>query len=207
MSPRIATQTRRVPNQYSIERLNTLLTELQNKRTELLTKFKPGDRMVVQVDQQIADTLESRGDRRAAQPLDRRGQRRQPAAPGSESELTRVEANSAGLRGRIQEMKAQAGEYRRDLARIERLLPQEQERLRNVRVAEDNYLLYTKKREEARIGERMDQQKIANVVLAEPALAPLLPKSRLSPAVITAYLLGLILIGLFGLLLGRRAAP
>ncbi|HEY6392992.1 MAG TPA: Wzz/FepE/Etk N-terminal domain-containing protein, partial [Bryobacteraceae bacterium] len=56
LAPRITTQTRQIPNQYSVERLNTLLVELQNKRTELLTKFRPNDRMVTQADRQISDT-------------------------------------------------------------------------------------------------------------------------------------------------------
>ena len=56
MGGRITTQMRKIPNQYSVERLNTLLTELQNKRTELLTKFRADDRMVKQVDQQLIDT-------------------------------------------------------------------------------------------------------------------------------------------------------
>ena len=41
---RIATQSRALPNQYSIERLSTMLVELRNKRTQLLTKLRPDDR-------------------------------------------------------------------------------------------------------------------------------------------------------------------
>ena len=38
------TQVRTLPNDYSVERLNTMLAELQNQRTSLLTKFTPNDR-------------------------------------------------------------------------------------------------------------------------------------------------------------------
>jgi uncharacterized protein involved in exopolysaccharide biosynthesis len=55
-SPRITTQVRTVPNQFLTERLNTMLVELENKRTDLLSKFRPEDRLVKQVEQQIADT-------------------------------------------------------------------------------------------------------------------------------------------------------
>jgi uncharacterized protein involved in exopolysaccharide biosynthesis len=50
------TQERTIPNDYSVERLNTLLAELQNKRTSLLTKFTPQDRLVQETDEQIANT-------------------------------------------------------------------------------------------------------------------------------------------------------
>jgi tyrosine-protein kinase Etk/Wzc len=41
--------------------------------------------------------------------------------------------------------------------------------------AEDNYLLYAKKTEEARIAESLDQQKISNVAIAETPTEPHLP--------------------------------
>src|SRR6266481_1875654 len=42
-SRRVTTQSRTLPNQYSAERLNTMMVELQNRRTQLLTKFRPDD--------------------------------------------------------------------------------------------------------------------------------------------------------------------
>jgi len=56
LQPSIVTQSRTMPNQYSAERLNTLMVELQNRRTQLLTKFRADDRLVREVDQQIKTT-------------------------------------------------------------------------------------------------------------------------------------------------------
>ncbi len=53
MERRVATQSRVLPNQYSVERLNTLLVELRNRRIQLLAKFQPNDRIVKEVDEQI----------------------------------------------------------------------------------------------------------------------------------------------------------
>src|SRR5258706_11690072 len=53
---RIVTQSRSIPAQYSAERLNTMMVELQNRRTQLLTKFRPDDRLVKEVDEQIRTT-------------------------------------------------------------------------------------------------------------------------------------------------------
>ena len=47
-----------------MERLNTMLAELKNHETEMLAKYRPDDRMVLEVRQQIAQTesrLESGG--------------------------------------------------------------------------------------------------------------------------------------------------
>src|SRR5207302_10240621 len=43
MPTRVVTQSKQLPNQYSAERLNTMIVELENQRTKLLTKFRPDD--------------------------------------------------------------------------------------------------------------------------------------------------------------------
>jgi uncharacterized protein involved in exopolysaccharide biosynthesis len=51
-----------------------------------------------------------------------------------------------------------------------------QQRLaREVKSAEDNYLLYQRKQEETRIANALDHQRIANVVVAEAPNVPSLP--------------------------------
>ena len=56
LKTRIVTQSRVVPNQYLVERLNTMLAELNNQRTALLAKFRSDDRLVISLDDQIRDT-------------------------------------------------------------------------------------------------------------------------------------------------------
>ena len=201
LSGRIATQSRRVPNMYSVERMNTMLIELQNRRTELLSKFRPTERVVTQLDQQIADT------QKALQAADSRTATEEatdvnPLRQTLESDLARGQGYAAGLAGRIQSMRAQDQAYRQQLTRLESQLPVEQQLLREVKLAEDNYLLYTRKREEARIGQRMDQQKIANVVVAEAPQVPALPRGRLNTLAIV-YLTLLLLCSLVAALGSR----
>src|SRR5438552_3063762 len=45
MPTRVVNQSRQLPNQYSAERLNTMKVELQHRRTQSLTKFRPHDRL------------------------------------------------------------------------------------------------------------------------------------------------------------------
>ncbi len=47
-----------------------------------------------------------------------------------------------------------------------------------VKADEENYLLYLRKEEEARISDALDRQRFSNVVVAEPATVPLKPQSR-----------------------------
>ena len=53
---RVVTQSRTLSNQTSVERLSTMLVELQNKRTQLMLKYRSDDRLVLEVTQELADT-------------------------------------------------------------------------------------------------------------------------------------------------------
>ena len=50
--------------------------------------------------------------------------------------------------------------------------------IRTVKVTEENYLLYLRKEEEARISDALDRGRILNVVIAQAASAPLLPSNH-----------------------------
>ena len=52
---------------------------------------------------------------------------------------------------------------------------QQDDLVRDVKTAEDNYLLYLRKREEARISDALDSKRIVNVSIAEAATVPALP--------------------------------
>lgn len=177
--PRVVTQTRAVSNQYTVERLNTMLAELQNRRTELLTKYRSEDRLVQQVDQEIADT-------RAA--LDQAARLRgvdestdvNPVHQALAMDLAKETSELAGLRARRDELKRQASIDRSQTARLAGITASFDDLVRAQKEAEDNYLLYSRKAEEARITDSLDRQKIANVAIAE---APVQPQTPSKPKV------------------------
>jgi hypothetical protein len=188
VNPRITTQARKVPNQYSIERLNTMLVELQNRRTELLTKFREDDRMVLQVNQQIADT-KSAMERANGMISTEESTDVNPVRQSLEAELSKAQINANGLRARASTLAGQVAEYRKSLGSLQLATTDDDQLLREIKEAEDNFFLYSKKREEARIAEAMDRQKIANVVLLEPPRVPLIAEPKVSGSLMAGYLL------------------
>jgi uncharacterized protein involved in exopolysaccharide biosynthesis len=183
---RITTQARTLPNQYSVEHLNTMLAELQNRRTELLTKFRPEDRMIQQVDQQILDTKTAM-DRASKLTATEEATDVNPLRQSLEAELAKAQANSTGLRSRAGSLSNHVAEYRSSLGALENSTADDDQLLREIKKAEDAFFLYSKKREEARIAAAMDRQKIANVILVQPPRAPQLPKPKLTGGVLAAY--------------------
>jgi uncharacterized protein involved in exopolysaccharide biosynthesis len=193
VQPRIVTQSRALPNQYSAERLNTMIVELQNKRTQLLTKFRPDDRLVKEIDQQIATT------RAALQRATRETAVEQstdlnPLRQTLESELARARVDEAGARGRYGTLVDQLKQYEGQLARLEGITAQYEDMARKVKQSEESYQLYNKKQEEARIADELDQNKITNVSIAEAPVQSQLPSKPNRPVnLLLGLFLGLLL--------------
>ncbi len=203
MGRRITTQTRKLPNQYMVERLNTMLAELQNKRTEMLSKFRPDDRMVKQVDQQIADTRKALENAGSTSSTDETTDVN-PVRQAVEGELARADVATTGLNARIASLGNQIRELRAQLGAFETASPDDQVLLHEVAVAEQNFALYSKKREEARIAQEMDKQKIANVAIVDPPRVAAFAKSKLGSGVPAAFLLGTLLVVAFCFAMGHR---
>lgn len=194
-APRIVTQSRTVPNEYSVERLGTMLAELQNHRTSLLANFRADDRMVLEVDQEIADTkaaLTKATDLTAIE----QSTDVNPLRQTLEVDLAKQDAELAGLQDRREVLARQSWIYREKLTKLGSDTAANEDLVRAQKEAEENYLLYAKKAEEARIAESLDQQKIANVAIAETPTVPHLPSKpnvplNLSLGVVLAVFLSL----------------
>jgi uncharacterized protein involved in exopolysaccharide biosynthesis len=194
-APRVVTQSRTVTNQYSVERLGTMLAELQNRRTLLLAKFRPDDRMVLEADQEIADTqaaLEKATKMNGVEQATDINLIRQTL----EIDQAKQQAELAGLQARRQALARQSWINRQNLMKLGSATSTHDDLVRTQKEAEDNYLLYVKKAEEARIAESLDQQKIANVAIAETPTVPHLPKPILLKIALGVVLAAFLSLGL-----------
>jgi uncharacterized protein involved in exopolysaccharide biosynthesis len=167
-------QVRSSENQFLMQQLKTTLLELQLKRTRLLEKFKPDYQPVQEVQKQSSQTLDAIN--KAEQlPVREETTDRNPSYEWLQSELTKSNAELASLHARADETLSVISQYRAQLGIIDVNGAAQQNLLREVKEAEGNDLLYKQKREEARIGDALDRQRIVNVAIAEAATAPALP--------------------------------
>ncbi len=168
--PRIETQKHVVPNQSSIERLNTMLADLENRRTEALVKFLPEDRIIAELNNELSNTRAAL-DRAVKFSSVEQTTDVNPLYSASEGDLSRAEPQAAGLRSRRKSLAGILGTYRARLAQLEKITTEHDTLVRRAKESEDNYLLYARKREEARIADSLDQQKISNVAIVEQPTA------------------------------------
>jgi uncharacterized protein involved in exopolysaccharide biosynthesis len=172
---RTLTQIRNLDNPELMEKLKSRLLDLELQRTELLTQYEPSYRLVQQMEQEIAEakgtiTAEERS------PIRDQTSDLEPNHEWAKSELIKVQVEANALGAHLKAENLLLANYR-DRAHQLGNRAIEQERLVNdLKAAEEKYLLYVNKREEARIGDALDQGGLLNVAIAEQPRVPALPK-------------------------------
>jgi uncharacterized protein involved in exopolysaccharide biosynthesis len=190
IKPRMTTAVRTLDNPQLFDQLKSKLLDLELKRTDLLSKFAPTYPLVVAVDQQIAEAKSAIREEQS-KPIREETTDRDPTYQWVKDELTKSQSDLSGLQSRAASAASIAGQYRQTAERLDQNALIQQDLIRAAKTQEDNYLLYARKREEARIDEALDQRGFVNVALAEEPLVPALPtKSLLSLIMLTLLVAG-----------------
>lgn len=160
------TEVRTIPNDYSIERLNTMLAELENKRTALLTKFTDNDRLVQEVSRQIADTRSAlkKAQQMTSQEHDTDVNPVWQSVTGS---IIQNETQRAALKAKHAALTQQIGALQSQLSGVEGSTVAFSTLRQKVTDLENNYQLYVQKRDEAQIADQMNANRLLNVAVAQ----------------------------------------
>lgn len=180
-----------------IEQLQGTKMPLELKRLELLRQFKPTYPPVLEVEAQIA-TLEAAIDAAKASPVVEEATNRNPTHDYVETELAKNRSELAALQARASATAQFLSAHRERARRLEHVGVTQQTLLREAKQAEENYLVYARKREESRISDALDAQRIVNVAVAEEATLPTQPSSPRSSLLLLVgtALAGLLSVGL-----------
>jgi uncharacterized protein involved in exopolysaccharide biosynthesis len=190
IKPRMTTAVRNSDNPQLLEQLKSTLLNLELKRTELLTKYEPTYRLVQEVDQQIADA-KSAIIAEESKPIRDETSDTNPDYQWVQAELTKAQADLSGMKARAAAAAAVAAKYHGEAQHLDQNMVIQQNLLQDAKTEQENYLLYERKREEARISNALDRGGILNVALAEQPIVPVFPKrSPLSVALLTLLLAG-----------------
>ena len=174
MLPRMTTQVMTVDNAQLLQQLKGTLLELELKRTALLEKFAPDYRPVKEIETEIAQTRDAIAGAEKAQ-WRQETTDRDPNFELVREELTKTSAALAGLEARTVALARGVQTFQTKAQWFEQQGMVQDDLLRATKVAEDNYLLYLRKQEEARISNALDTRGILNVTVAQAAAVPSLP--------------------------------
>jgi uncharacterized protein involved in exopolysaccharide biosynthesis len=171
---RTTTQVRISDNPELLKSLKASLLDLQLKRTQLLTKFEPSHRLVQEVDQQITQT-EAMISSENALPLRDETTDKNVQHEWAKSELQRAQVQLKALQAREAATATQEAAYRGMARQLGEDAITQDDLLSTEKAAQENYLLYVRKQEEARMDDALDERGIVNVAIAERPAVPALP--------------------------------
>ena len=194
---RTQTSERIITNQYSQEHLNTELVDLQNHRTELLKRYPPTSREVIEANEKISNiqkAIQSAG----TNPAGESATDVNPTYQQLSSALALSISEASGIAAQRDQLQVQLKEARQRLSDLEESTAPYDALQRKLTQSQADYKLYADRRDEARVSEALDNAKMFDVSLVQPPVAspdPVRPKPvlYLSAGLAFAILLGTVL--------------
>ncbi|MDO8432695.1 MAG: hypothetical protein Q7S58_09830 [Candidatus Binatus sp.] len=193
-SPRLIKESRIVQN-LALQQIKPQVLQLEAERAELLSRYQPGSSRIREIDAKLAS---ARGilNRENKMEVQETTTDINPVWVTLDSQLVEARTTAASLAANAAELNKQVEKYREELNTMSRDGLAVERQQRQVDSNKEAYLSYLRKGEEARAAQALNQSKILNVSIAQPANLPLRPDF---PNVMLNLLVGLIAAAAFGL--------
>ena len=170
--PRLTTQERLLDDGLVLQQMKSTLLNLGLKRSDMISKYQANYRPVQELDKEINET---RAAIAAEKPLNDITTDQNPAYVWIRSELAKTHADLQGYQAKAAKTETIVHQTLASVRQLDLNSVEQQNLLRTAKAAEENYLLYLHKREEARINDALDKSQILNVGIAEKPTVPVFP--------------------------------
>lgn len=171
---RITTTVKVADNPMLLEQMKSKLLTLELQRNDLLAKYQPSYRPVQDVETQIAQTKAAIASEHS-NPVKEESTDLNTTNAWVRSELAKARADLASYEAGVTASEGIVSRYGAMTQQLQGKAIEEQQIQRDLKVQGENYLLYQRKLEEARISDALDKQRILNVSLVETPSLPVLP--------------------------------
>ena len=171
---RLTTQVKKGDNAQVLENLKSTLVTLELKRTELLTKYQPSYPLVQEVDKQLNDTRLALA-KEEGSPVTEEITDQNPTYAWVNGELAKAKADLAGFQARETALNSIIAVYADQARKLEQQGILQSDLTRQQKSDEASYLLYTQKKEEARIADALDRTRLLNVSVVQSPALPSIP--------------------------------
>jgi uncharacterized protein involved in exopolysaccharide biosynthesis len=171
---RLVTEKKTSDNPQLLQDMKGTLLSLELERDQLLAKYQPTYRPVVDINKKIADAKAAIA-LQESQPIREETTNQNGAYDWIRTELAKSQAQLQGLLGKQSADDSILSSNNQNLHTLDASAIAQQDLLRQAKTAESNYMLYTQKREEARISQELDAKKLLNVVVVQGAAIPTIP--------------------------------
>ena len=157
-----------------MQQLQASLLAAQLKRTQLLLKYDPAYRLVLEADQEITETQEAIAKAQDSKYVDKTTDR-DPTYEYLRQDLAKTQADLASQKATAAALINSNRSMQVKMVKLDEQAVRQSALIREAKANETSYLLYLSKREQERTSDALDSKKIANVAIAVPAEVPLVP--------------------------------
>ncbi len=173
-APRATTLETSASNDKLIDDLNAALLAAETKRTQLALKYDPAYPLVKEADDEIAQDKAAVAQAEARKYVTETTDR-DPTYELLREDLAKTGADLSAQRATLSATRQSIRSIQDQMVNLDQLSVAQQDLQREVKAAEDNYLLYLGKREQEHTSNALDVTRIANVAIAVPPAIPALP--------------------------------
>jgi len=161
-------------NSGLVSDLTGKILQLELQCDELARKFTPQYPPLMQLETQLTRTREALSQAKGA-PILNETSDRNPTYAWLDTEAARVCSECDALQARAAAITQTLQRFRERSATLEAQSQAHQQLLRDVKIAEEDYLLYQRKQEESRIADALDRTRITNVTVVDGPTVPKAP--------------------------------
>jgi len=195
---RIPTTARESSNSYSIQQVTGVLVDLTNRRTQILTRYQPTDRLVTELDKQIADT-NARLQSLKSEPSYERDSDNNPIFLQTQQQLAAANIAVAASQVRAKTLSAQLDQIGQRMKHLADISGDNDRLARNVEELKESQRLYADRLNSELVEDILDKDKLGNIAVA---MEPTFSRHAVSPRVPLNIALGLLTaVALCGMLL------
>lgn len=193
LQERITTTITSTPNQQGVQVLIGSLTDLRNRRITLLERFKPTDRLVQEVDEQIRNIEDSLSDLRAHEATTTATDNN-PTVLTLKQQLEALEVQRAGVAESLRIHHLQQASYQERLDHLQQITPDNDALERQVTEMRGVDQSISDKRDAAKMEDLLDAGQFGNVAVAQqPTYSRQHVKPRLSVNLMLGAVTGIFL--------------
>lgn len=160
--------------QALVQQLQAELLAAEIKKTQLLMKYEPTYPLVVEAEQEIAETKDAIVSATKQQFVNQTTDR-DPTYELMQEDIAKTQADLAFHEAAAGALEQSIHSLQMQMVDLDQKALKEADLTREVRANEANYLLYLSKREQERTSDALDEKRIANVAIAVPPILPVLP--------------------------------
>lgn len=169
--PRLLAQ-QRTAEDGSGKDMKSKLLDLEIRRSDMASKYQADYPPLMELEREIAIT---KGTLTANKPMNDSTTDRNPTYQWITDEIVKDKSQINGDAARISELESVIAQNMESVRKLDTANVELQDLARTAKGAEDRFLLYSKKREEARISDALDASQIVNVAVQEKPSVPVYP--------------------------------